>query len=149
MTTYTRYSLQELDEENGWISGCLFTVLISEIQIRPTDEGRQAHFFPPSLVLCPFTLLPPYHFLPSPVFPCFQNQRYCNYTHRKNTEGSLAGKMSTICLLCRVVMLILSLCHLQRALVLWWAGLLISVCFKCVTSYSSSDSVNNQSKSSQ
>lgn len=69
--------------------------------------------------------------------------------HTGNTKGSLAGKMSTICLHCRVVMLILSLCHLQKALVLWLAGLLISVCYKCVTSYSSSDSVNNQSKSAQ
>ena len=69
--------------------------------------------------------------------------------HTGNTEGSLAGKMSTICLHCRVVMLILSLCHLRKALVLWLAGLLISVCYKCVTSYSSSDPVNNQSKSAQ
>ena len=69
--------------------------------------------------------------------------------HTANTEASLAGKMSTICQHCRVVILILSLCYLQRALVLWLAGLLISVCYNCVTSYSSSDSVNNQSKSSQ
>ena len=43
--------------------------------------------------------------------------------HTGNTEGSLAGKMSTMCLHCRVVMLILSLCYLQRVLVLWLAGL--------------------------
>lgn len=69
--------------------------------------------------------------------------------HTGNTEGSLAGKMSTICLHCMVVILIISLCYLQRALVLWLAVLLISVCYKRVTSYSSSDSVNNQSKSAQ
>lgn len=47
--------------------------------------SRPPCFLTLSLVLCPFTLLLPYqlHFLPSPVFPCFQNQRYCNYTHRK------------------------------------------------------------------
>ena len=45
--------------------------------------------------------------------------------HTGSTKGSLAGKMSTICQHCRVVMLIISLCYLQRALVLWLAGLLI------------------------
>lgn len=80
---------------------------------------------------------------PLPVFHCIAT------VHTGNTEGSLAGKMSTICLHCRVVMLILFLRYLQRASVLLLVGLLISVCYKCVTSYSSTDSVNNQSKSSQ
>ena len=103
---------------------------------------------PLCFVLSPFshpidcTSSPP---LSSPVFKI----KDIATVHTGNTEGSLAGKMSTICLHCRVVMLILSLCYLQRATVLWSAGLLISVCYKCVTSYSSSDPVNNQSKSAQ
>ena len=111
--------------------------------------NRHVFSLPPLyFVLSPYSHPIDCTFYPPQSSPVFKIKDIATI-HTGNTEGSLAGKMSTICLHCRVVMLILSLCHLRKALVLWLAGLLISVCYKCVTSYSSSDPVNNQSKSAQ